>query len=232
MPAQAGKYRILSASLPPWTMSEHSGIFIEIVTEVERRIGNDTPVQLYPWSRAQDIATHDEESIIFPMARMPAREDKYIWIAKIFPARFAFCSDLYPNLDLDSARQHTIAVHSDAPPAIFLKQHGFEKLHSMPSGVGTIPKMLEARRVDAWFSEVSLIAYGLRNTPLQDKVKCGPTIYETWQYIAGSKSLSQETVTAYREAIENMQSKGVIETIMSRYLPREALKPLTPDETD
>lgn len=105
LPAFAGGHHILSAVLPPWTISEHTGIFVDIVTEVEYRLGRDTAVQLYPWSRAQDIATHDMESIIFPMARIPDREDAYTWIVKIFPARFAFCSDRYTDLNLDTARQ-------------------------------------------------------------------------------------------------------------------------------
>lgn len=116
-------------------------------------------------------------------------------------------------------------MHDKAPPAFFLEQNGFEDLAYFSSGVGTIPKMLEAGRVDAWFSEVSLIAFGIQGTSLQGKVKCGPEVLKVWQYIAGSKALSKETVDAYRVVIEDMKKEGAIEDIMLRYLPKESLKP-------
>ncbi len=168
----------------------------------------------------------DSPSLIFPLARMEAREPHYIWIAKIFPARFAFCSEREPFLDMETARDYKIAVHDNAPPAMFLESHGFDKLYRLPAGVGTIPRMLMNERVHAWFSEVNLIAFGLRGTPLEDTVECGPTALEVWQYIAGSKNLPQETVEAYRKTIKAMQEEGVIEKIMLRYLPKKAFAPL------
>lgn len=226
LPARADSYYILSADLPPWTINEQNGVFVEIVAEIERRIGNHTKVRVVPWSRAQYMATDKTtKAIIFPMARLASREDKYIWIAKIFPARFAFCSDRYPNLNIHTARKYRIAVHENAPPELFLKEKGYSKLLPVPFGVGTIPKMLDLGRVDAWFSEVSLIDYGVQGTPLKGKVECGPNVFEVWQYIAGSKNISDEVVIAYQKAVKDMHAEGVIERIMLKYLSPKAITP-------
>lgn len=221
--AKDNGYTLLSSELAPWSISNESGIFIDIIREIENRIAGTAELHILPWARAQDMTKHGTSSIIFPMTRIKEREETYIWIAKVVPTRLAFCSTRDIPLDLESARDYSVLVHDHAPPAIYLEGKGFNKLHYMPTGVGTIPKMLEEGRIDVWFSEVNLIRYSVIGTKLEGKLHCGPIIQEKWMYLAGSKNLPPSIVEKYRKTYEDLKEEGIIDQIMLKYLPSNPL---------
>ena len=79
----ADELLILTENLPPLNYVENGvlvGPAVEIVQEIQRRIGSDENIQVYPWARAYQTALEEKNIILFCMTRTNEREDRFIWL--------------------------------------------------------------------------------------------------------------------------------------------------------
>jgi len=71
---------ILTENLPPLNYVENGtlvGPSVEIVKEIQKRVGSQEQIQVYPWARAYKMALEDENVILFGMTYTKVREDKF-----------------------------------------------------------------------------------------------------------------------------------------------------------
>jgi polar amino acid transport system substrate-binding protein len=219
--AMAGnnKIEILTTDLPPWSIQGQSGIFVEIVQEIERRIGTNTPIQALPWSRSQAIAKDSENTIIFPLTRNKLREADYTWIADVMPVNLVFATYQGAAWDIDSAHKlNSIIVHQDSPAHLYLKEHGFSQFIALTTNMGTAPIMLASGHGDACFHDILLLKYMLKGTPLAGKMVFGPSYTAGRLYIAGSKNLSPEIINLYRKTFAELKADGTVDKIIAKYV--------------
>lgn len=63
-------------------------------TEVIRQVMNDTgldySISVLPWARAYQQATNEPITLIYSLARLPDREEQFIWLEKIIELRYDF----------------------------------------------------------------------------------------------------------------------------------------------
>jgi polar amino acid transport system substrate-binding protein len=79
-PLFSAELTILTENLPPLNYIKDGklvGPSIEIVKEIQRRVGSRDKIQAYPWARAYKIALEDENVVLFGMTHTKAREDKF-----------------------------------------------------------------------------------------------------------------------------------------------------------
>lgn len=217
---RAADYEIITTNLPPWSIQGKTGIFPDLVKEIEKRLGNNHQPQNLPWSRAQRMAKNNNDNyIIFPMTRTPNRENTYKWIVKVMPTQLVFGTLGPHQKDLETARDlHSILVHQDSPPYYFLAKKGFKNLTKSPFGVSAIPKMLEIGRADAWFTALAIMKYATHGTSLEGRLNFSPSVNEAWLYIAGSKNISEELANDYRMAFKTIKAEGMYDQIIQKYL--------------
>nr|WP_315468035.1 transporter substrate-binding domain-containing protein [uncultured Undibacterium sp.] len=65
-----------------------TGLTVEVVQEIQRRIGNTDRIQVVPWSRGIDKLNTVPNSFLFTMARTPDREHLYQWIGPILSIEY------------------------------------------------------------------------------------------------------------------------------------------------
>ncbi|WP_046112864.1 substrate-binding periplasmic protein [Aquincola tertiaricarbonis] len=120
----------------PWTYLEGgrvAGPATEIVTTALQRAGlTDTSINLYPWARAYDLALKEPHTLIFLIARTPAREAQFKWVGEFMKIDYHFYR-LKTQADvvvgrLDDARRYTVGVTRDDLRHQYLQQRGFSKL--------------------------------------------------------------------------------------------------------
>ena len=61
-PVLSGNMTILTENLPPLNYVDDGvlvGPSVEIVREIQRRVGSDAPIEVYPWARAYKMALED-----------------------------------------------------------------------------------------------------------------------------------------------------------------------------
>ncbi|MGD8344854.1 MAG: transporter substrate-binding domain-containing protein, partial [Desulfobacterales bacterium] len=74
---------ILTENLPPLNYVDDGvlvGPSVEIVREIQRRVGSEEEIQVYPWARAYKMALENENVILFGMTYTKVRHDKFKWV--------------------------------------------------------------------------------------------------------------------------------------------------------
>ncbi|MDZ7666513.1 MAG: hypothetical protein U5K27_14535 [Desulfotignum sp.] len=64
----SAKLTILTENLPPLNFIKDDvliGPAVDIVTEIQRRLGNHDQIQVYPWARAYNMASEEENIVLF-----------------------------------------------------------------------------------------------------------------------------------------------------------------------
>ena len=87
--ASATKLRIIAEEKnAPWTFGENGkakGYVSEIVIEILSRLGGEqTEIQILPWTRAYRYLTQGPNTMIFSVGRTSDREDLFHWVGPVF----------------------------------------------------------------------------------------------------------------------------------------------------
>ena len=89
-PVLSAELTILTENLPPLNYVEGGilvGPSVEIVKEIQRRVGSFEQIQVYPWARAYKMALEKENVILFGMTYTKVRQDKFIWVGPLATKR-------------------------------------------------------------------------------------------------------------------------------------------------
>ena len=222
MLSTAADYNIITTNLAPWSMDENTGIFQDIVIEIEKRLGTNNIPRELPLNRAlKYYALADENYIIFPLARTDSFEKDYTWIIDVMPFEIVFATVGGNPVDLETARGlKNILAYQDLPAYNFLVEKGFKNINIYPFGKSSPLTMLSNGRADAWCIERTFARFFAKGTPYDGKLVFGPPIFKTQLYIAGSKNIASEIVSDYRKVFEEIRTEGIEDKIMIKYLSK------------
>lgn len=205
-----------------------SGVSVEIVREIQKRIGDSTRIDVFPWARAYSMATTTPDFILFATTRTPEREPLFTWVGPILSIKwgfFAMRSKARRLCSLEEAKAGVIiGTYKDDAREQFLKSQGFTNLESSNSQMLNIRK-LKAGRIDLLVST----NIGTATMPESCGLKPGDmvnvfTFKEVELYIAFSKGSDEATMAAWQKAFDEMQGDGTLAGIQARWLPRAALE--------
>lgn len=94
--ARACGLRLLTEDLPPYQIVEHNQVvagsaFLQ-VEAILKAAGLPCQTEVLPWARAFDIARSQPNTLIYSLARLPAREGLFIWLAPLINADYRYYS--------------------------------------------------------------------------------------------------------------------------------------------
>lgn len=219
----AQDYRLVTAYMTPWSMpgnGDHPGLFIELIQEADRRLGNNTKIEVYPWNRSQEIAQTEKNVIIFPMTRLPSREKTYSWIENIQKTRLSFVSVDRHIKDAAEARTlKRILVHTNAPPELILKKEGFTNLIRQQEVSPQVFRMLKSKRADAWFTAEIMADWLWKLNPWVDTLLFSEPLAVFDLYVAASPDLPLAIKDRFQTVLKEMHADGFIDRVIKRYRP-------------
>lgn len=227
--APASALTIATEESPPSTIvrgESLSGVGVEIVREIQRRIGDSTRIEVFPWARAYSMATTTPDVILFATTRTPEREPLFRWIGPILSIKWGFyaMNNRARRLSsLEEARSgFIIGTYRDDAREQFLKTQGFTNLDSSSSQTLNIRK-LKAGRIDLLVST----NIGIAAMPESAGLKPGDlvnvfTFKEVELYIAFSRGSNEATVATWQKAFDAMQGDGTLAAIQARWAPGAA----------
>lgn len=219
--ADSATITLVTSQLLPFSIQEgrQQGFMVDLVREIERRLGTNRPVRFLPWPRAFRNARLSPNHIIFPLARTAEREPDFDWAIEVTPLNPVFVTLNGIHLDLAQARrQRAIAVQQNSPFEQYLRQQGFTNLVVTTSAAPIPIRMLRAGRVDAWFTARDLAAYSMREQFVTEPITYSDPIFSINIYIALSREFPEQLRQDYRETFDAMQRDGTYQRIMSQYL--------------
>lgn len=210
---------LVTADLSPYSIEVglRPGFLIEIISLIEDRLKTNRPVDFYPWPRAQMLARTQANRIIFPLTRTPTREAHFNWLLDVAPIEMVFVTLDGHRLTLDQARQlGRITVQQSTPFESFLKSQGFNNLISSPRASQSHLRLLEAKRVDAWFTAKDLAEFALMDETQLTASYSKPI--KTWRvYIATSKEFPKGLADDYRRIFNELKADGTVDHILRQY---------------
>ena len=200
-------------------MKDAKGIFGEIVTEIEKRLGSEHRPEQLPWTRAQVMTKSSDNVLIYPVTRTPQRENQFTWMIPVMRSEMVFVTYDRDPIDETKARDlKTIFAHHNAPPYSILEGKGFTNLYQMYYGVGSVLRMLETGRGDAWFTAKDLALFTIKDSEDKNKFSFGPPVVEGVLYIAASKKINPTLVKKYQYFFAELKADGSYDKICKKYL--------------
>lgn len=96
VPAQACGLRVLTEDLPPYQIVKNHRVvagssFLQ-VEAILRSAGLPCRTEVLPWARSFELARTQPNTLIYSLARLPARENLFIWLMPLLQADYRYYS--------------------------------------------------------------------------------------------------------------------------------------------
>jgi len=223
-PVLSAELTILTENLPPLNYLKGGvlvGPSVEIVKEIQRRIGSHEQIKVYPWARAYKMALEDENVVLFGTTYTKVRHDKFKWIGPLATKRDILVAKKDSGIKInrleDAKKVKRIGTLRDDTRGRLLERLGFTNLEPV-SDEQKNAKKLVLGRIDLWtykkpglktvcelagvdYNEIEEV-YHLRKIDLM---------------IAFSKKTSDSIVQKWRNAFNEMLADGTIMQIRKKW---------------
>ncbi|MGD8942712.1 MAG: ABC transporter substrate-binding protein, partial [Desulfobacterales bacterium] len=197
------------------------GPSVEIVREIQRRVGSEEEIQVYPWARAYKMALENENVILFGMTYTKVRHDKFKWVGPLATKRDILVAKKDSGIkikDLDDAKNvKRIGTLRDDTRGRLLQSQGFTNLEPV-SDEQLNAKKLALGRIDLWAYKIP----GLRT--VCDLAGVDHTVFEEVYHlreidlmIAFSKKTPDSIVQMWKTAFDEMVADGTIQKIQKKW---------------
>jgi len=223
-PALAGNLTILTENLPPLNYLKGDvlvGPSVEIVREIQRRVGSHEQIEVYPWARAYKTALEKENVVLFSMTYAEDRHDKFKWIGPVAKKRDILVAKKGSGIKIrslkDAKNVKRIGTVRDDTKEVLLKSLGFTNLEPV-SDERQNAKKLVLGRIDLWVYKKP----GLRTVCElaevdYDEVEEVFHLREIELMIAFSKKTPDGMVQKWRNAFNEMLNDGTIVKIQKKW---------------
>jgi len=223
-PVLSAELTILTENLPPLNYLKDGvlvGPSVEIVNEIQRRVGSHKQIKVYPWARAYKMALEDENVVLFGTTYTKVRQDKFKWIGPLATKRDILVAKKGSGIKInnleDAKKVKSIGTLRDDTRGRLLKRLGFTNLEPV-SDEQKNAKKLVLGRIDLWtykkpglktvcelagvdYNEIEEV-YHLRKSDLM---------------IAFSKKTSDLIVAKWKHAFDEMLADGTIMKIRKKW---------------
>lgn len=217
--------QLLTENSPPYNHVQDGklvGPAVEIIKELQKRVGHEGTIEVLPWNRAYKKTLTTKNTALFLTARTPAREKLFKWIGPIISDQWGFLAQKTFKKkikDLESAKE-TLRIGSylgDVKDE-FLKANGFKNLDTSLNNQVNARK-LASGRLDLWV--VSLVEFKthLKNEGLNpNDFKIVYKFEKVDLYLAFSLKTDDAIVSRWKNAFDSLLKDGTY----YKYFPKQA----------
>jgi polar amino acid transport system substrate-binding protein len=145
--------RIIGSGIPPLSFTRDgviTGYCVELVRELQRRVGDATAIELMPWARAYRLGMDGANVILLCPKRTPEREARFKWVGPVLASESMFYALRRSHIKLsalDDARAlEGILVPRDFYSYQFLRDAGFSNLEPVNTSQTMLAMLLAGRR--------------------------------------------------------------------------------------
>lgn len=223
-PALCAELIILTENLPPLNYVEEGvlvGPSVDTVREIQRRVGSNEEIKVYPWARAYKMALEEENIVLFGMTHTEVRHDQFKWIGPLATKRDILVakkgSGIRINSLEDAKKVKRIGTLREDTRERLLKSQGFTNLEPVSDEQMNARKLFLGR-IDLWTYKIP----GLRTVCDLAGVdyKEMEEVYSLREInvdIAFSKKTSDAIVQKWKNAFNQMTADGTLMKIRKRW---------------
>jgi polar amino acid transport system substrate-binding protein len=222
---------VVTEHLPPYSYQQGgqvSGASTAVVRAAFERAGLRCSIELLPWKRAFDAATHERDTFIYSVARTEERESQLLWVGKICDRKLAlYClkqrTDLIGHSLAELPTATVAVIQGDASEDLLRKQglderrlHLFRDAQSLTAAL----HVLEGRS-DFFVSNPYRFEYGSNGTELEGRFRLHSMLWEgDGYYLAANRSSDPDLVGRVRAAFAAAAADGTLKRVFDAALPR------------
>lgn len=204
-----------------------TGMSVEVVREIQRRVGNGDPIVVVPWIRGLYAVTHEPNVVLFSMARTKDRDPLYRWIGPVAESIFG----LYVRADSDiriasleeAKKLHGIGVYRGDVRDDFLTKAGFSNLERTGDNVSNFKKLMTGR-IDAHASSSNDIKGNAERAGYRlEDVRLELEFLKSQIYVAMSLGTPERIAADWNRALAAMRADGTFQRIFRKYYPDRPL---------
>jgi polar amino acid transport system substrate-binding protein len=223
-PVLSAELTILTENLPPLNYLKDGvlvGPSVEIVKEIQRRVGSSEKIKVYPWARAYELVLEEENVVLFGMTHSKQREDQFKWIGPLATKRDILVAKKGAGIKIntleDAKKVKSIGTLRDDTRERFLEKHGFTNLAPVSDEQKNAQKLVLGR-IDLWaykkpgLKTVCDLA-GVNYNDIEEVYH----LREINVDIAFSKKTSDTVVEKWRNAFNEMLADGTIMKIRNKW---------------
>ncbi len=226
----AAEMSIFAPEEPPLGYTNADGAFtgvsVDVVKAIQKRVGNTDEIQVVPWSRAYYYGLQKPNVVLFTAARSAEREDKFHWITPINQNAWAFFANKESSLEINSLEDvktvESIGVMRGAAHERYLLNHGFSAniTHGVTSFQQNVKK-LRTGRIDLLFYSVIGLAISSRQVGIDfDDFRPLLIVTPPKAYIVMSKGTDLGIVKKWQEAAAAIKADGTFTDIAKAWSQR------------
>ena len=215
---------ILTENLPPLNYVDNGvlvGPSVEIVKEIQKKVGSKEPIQVYPWSRAYKMAEEEENVVLFGMTYTKVRKDKFKWVGPLAVKRDILVARKDSGITIssleDAKEVKRIGILLDDTRGRLLASNGFTNLEPV-SDEQLNAKKLDLGRLDLWAYKIPGLRTvcdlaGVDHTQFKEVYH----LREIELMIAFSKKTSNTIVKEWQNAFDELTKDGTILKIRKKW---------------
>lgn len=204
-----------------------AGMTVEIVTEIQKRVGNTDPIQMVPWARGLRYLDSEPDTVLFSMSRTAQRNPLYQWVGPIAETVFGFYTQAQSKIEInsleDAKKVESIGVYRDDVRDQFLTKAGFTNLERANDNVLNFKKLMAGRFVMYAGASNGIKSDAERAGFNVADVKLAYPFLTTQDFLAVSKNTDPAVVAKWNAALESMKKDGSFRAIYRKYFPDHKL---------
>jgi polar amino acid transport system substrate-binding protein len=223
-PVLSEELTILTENLPPLNYLKDGvlvGPSVEIVKEIQRRVGSSEKIKVWPWARAYELVLEEENVVLFGMTHSKQRENLFKWIGPLATKRDILVAKKGAGIKInsleDAKKVKSIGTLRDDTRGRFLEMHGFTNLEPVSDEQKNAQKLILGR-IDLWaykkpgLKTVCDLA-GVDYNEIEEVLH----LREINVDIAFSKKTSDSIVEKWQRAFNEMLADGTINKIHQKW---------------
>lgn len=198
-----------------------TGFVADVVKEIQRRVKNNDPIQIVPWSRGLNKLDNDPNTLLFSMAKTQERTSKYQWVGPIFSTNYGFYVNknspvIITSLE-DAKNIGLIGVYREDIIDSTLTKEGFHNLDRANSNISNFKKLM-INRIAAYVDS----PMGVKNIALKagysvEDVRLAYVFKKSDLYIAVSNKTNSNIVKKWNNALEEMKKDKSLSNLLKKY---------------
>lgn len=202
---------------------ELTGYGVEMVREMQRRIGRESKITVLPWARAYELLETTPGTGLFVTARTEERDRRFHWVGPLMRLQWVFLAKKDSGVKISSLVEAkdvgTIGTYIGDVRDTFLRQQGFKNLDRSTSNVLNFRKLVEGRLDLVASSPTGLVETARQAGVDPNDLEICYVIKETDLYLAISGGTALATVNNWKTAFRSMQNDGTFAEIFSKWHP-------------
>lgn len=224
--AQAEPMRMLAPDIPPLAYVQDGkvvGFCVDVVREIQRRIGDATEIQPMPWARAYLLARSGANVVLVCPKRTPEREPLFQWVGPLRASQTNFYVRRGSGVQLssvDDARKLSgVLVQRDFYSHRYLSAAGFDNLEPVNSSLSMLRMLMVGRRPAMVLDSDSLpMLLELAHVDPREVEPAFPLL-STSSYITFPREADPQLVARWSAVLEQIRRDGTYARIERQWLP-------------